>query len=150
MKLLQTLLLLTMLTSAPLKADDFSLIDLNGKTFTLSAHKGKWVLVNFWATWCPPCLEEIPDLIALHENNKNLVVVGIAMDYENKKQISDFADDNLMSYPLVLGSESAVRQFGTPEVLPTTYLYNPQGKLVQRFRGLINRKTVEKLLKPGS
>src|SRR4051794_36079864 len=98
-----------MLFASTVAADDFNLLDLNGKPQILSAYKGKWVLVNFWATWCPPCLEEIPDLIALQESHKEMIVIGIAMDYKSKKAILDFADDNLMSYPLVLGDEKALR-----------------------------------------
>ena len=147
MKFLRVVLLLNLLLfGVAASADEFSLTDLNGKSHVLSSYKGKWVLVNFWATWCPPCLEEIPDLIALQESHKDLVVIGVAMDYKGKKEILDFADDNLMSYPLVLGDEKTTRQFGSAEVLPTTNIYNPQGKLVKRYRGSISRSMVEKLL----
>ncbi len=128
------------------RADGFNVTDLNGKLHALSDYKGKWVLVNFWATWCPPCLEEIPDLLALEEKHKELIVIGIAMDYKSKKEILDFANDNLMDYPLVLGDDKTMLQFGSAEVLPTTNLYNPQGKLVKRYRGSISRAAVEKLL----
>jgi thiol-disulfide isomerase/thioredoxin len=135
-----------MLLSNSVRADGFNVTDLNGKAHALSDYRGKWVLVNFWATWCPPCLEEIPDLLALEESHKELIVIGVAMDYKSKKEVLDFADDNLMSYPLVLGDEKTVSQFGSTDVLPTSYLYNPQGKLVKRYRGSISRAAVEKLL----
>jgi len=139
-------LLLAMLALPVWAADGFNLTDLNGKTLSSQAYKGKWVLVNFWATWCPPCLEEIPDLIALQESHKNLVVIGIAMDYKNKQEIAKFADDNLIGYPLVLGDEKLARQFGSADILPSSYIYNPQGKLVKIYRGLLNRNLVEKLM----
>jgi thiol-disulfide isomerase/thioredoxin len=139
-------LLLAMLALPVWAADGFNLTDLNGKTLSSQAYKGKWVLVNFWATWCPPCLEEIPDLIALQESHKNLVVIGIAMDYKNKQEITKFADDNLIGYPLVLGDEKLARQFGSADILPSSYIYNPQGKLVKIHRGLLNRNLVEKLM----
>ena len=123
---------------------DFKVTDTNGKTHTLSGYKGKWVLVNYWATWCPPCLEEIPDLIALNENKKNnLVVIGVALDYRNAKQVTEFAEGLLVDYPIVLGNPQIVRQIGPVQGLPTTYLYNPEGKMVAQQVGLITRAAVE-------
>jgi thiol-disulfide isomerase/thioredoxin len=138
--------LVLMLVCSIANANDFNLTDLDGKTHKLADYKGKWVLINLWATWCPPCLEEIPDLIALQDSHKNLFVIGVAVDYESKKKVADFADDNLMSYPIVLGDDKTVKQLGGAEVLPSTYIYNPQGKLVKTHRGLITRKTIEKLM----
>jgi thiol-disulfide isomerase/thioredoxin len=126
------------------QAADFKVIDTEGKAHTLSGYKGKWVLVNYWATWCPPCLEEIPDLIALHENKKNnLVVIGVAMDYRNAKQVTDFAEGLLVNYPIVLGTPQIVNQIGPVQGLPTTYLFNPDGKKVAQQVGLITRASVE-------
>jgi thiol-disulfide isomerase/thioredoxin len=136
--------LLLALASSWVQAADFKLTDTNGKTHTLSGYKGKWVLVNYWATWCPPCLEEIPDLIALHGDKKNnLVVIGVAMDYRNAKQVTDFADGLLVDYPIVLGTPRVVSQIGPVQGLPTTYLYNPEGKMVAQQVGLITRAAVE-------
>jgi thiol-disulfide isomerase/thioredoxin len=136
-------LLLALMVSAA-QAADFKVTDTNGKTHSLSGYKGKWVLVNYWATWCPPCLEEIPDLIALNENKKNnLVVIGIAMDYRNAKQVTDFADGLFVDYPIVLGTPQIVSQIGPVQGLPTTYLYNPDGKMVAQQVGLITRASVE-------
>jgi len=136
--------LLLALAASWVQAADFRVTDTTGKTHTLSGYKGKWVLVNYWATWCPPCLEEIPDLIALHENKKNnLVVIGIALDYRNAKQVTDFADGLLVSYPIVLGNPQVVNQIGPVQGLPTTYLYNPDGKMVAQQVGAITREAVE-------
>ncbi|MHB1332988.1 MAG: TlpA disulfide reductase family protein [Sulfuriferula sp.] len=138
------LLLLTMLvvTSA---ASAFSLTDSKGVVHTLDSYKGKWVLVNFWATWCPPCLEEIPALNALHDKYKNtkLEVIGIAMEYQSPKQVLDFADSMFISYPIVLGSSKIAAQFGPVQGLPTTYLFNPAGKLVAYQVGGITQQAVE-------
>ncbi len=136
--------LLLALTVAWAQAADFRVTDTQGKTHTLSGYKGKWVLVNYWATWCPPCLEEIPELIALHENKKNnLVVIGVAMDYRNAGQVIDFADSMLVEYPIVLGNDQVVRQIGPVQGLPTTYLFNPDGKMVAQQVGAITREMVE-------
>lgn len=135
---------LLLLLGAAAQAADFKLTDTQGQTHTLSGYKGKWVLVNYWATWCPPCLEEIPDLIALHNNKKNnLVVIGIAMDYRNPKDVIDFADSMLVDYPIVLGNREMVRQIGPVQGLPTTYLFNPDGKMVAQQVGAITRQMVE-------
>ena len=85
-------------------AQAFTLVDSKGKKHSLAQYKGKWVLVNFWATWCPPCLEEIPDLVALHENKKNnLIVLGVAMDYQDGKAVLQFSDQMMVTYPIILG-----------------------------------------------
>jgi thiol-disulfide isomerase/thioredoxin len=132
------------LAASWVQAADFKVTDTDGKIHTLSGYKGKWVLVNYWATWCPPCLEEIPDLIALYENKKNnLVVIGVAMEYRNAKQVTDFAKGLLVEYPIVLGNAQVVRQIGPVQGLPTTYLYNPEGKMVAQQVGLITRAAVE-------
>lgn len=139
--------LLLALMASWVQAADFRMTDTDGKTHTLAGYKGKWVLVNYWATWCPPCLEEIPDLIALHGNKKNnLVVIGVAMDYRNAKQVTDFAEGLLVDYPIVLGTPQIVNQIGPVQGLPTTYLYNPEGKMVAQQVGSITRAVVESYL----
>ena len=140
-------LLLVSLCFMPLLAvaEGFSIADSQGKIHNLSDYKGKWVLVNFWATWCPPCLEEIPDLIALHDAHKakDLVVIGIAMDYQNPKSVIEFSESMFISYPIVLGNEKIASQIGPIQGLPMTYLYNPKGKLVARNVGALTRKAIE-------
>ena len=126
------------------QASGFKMTDTTGKLHTLAGYKGKWVLVNYWATWCPPCLEEIPDLIALHENRKNnVVVIGVALDYRSAKQVTDFAEGLLVNYPIVLGNPQVTNQIGPVQGLPTTYLYNPEGKMVAQQVGAITREAVE-------
>lgn len=129
-------------------AQAFTLVDSQGKTHTLAQYKGKWVLVNFWATWCPPCLEEIPDLNALHENKKNnLVVLGVAMDYTDPQTVLQFAEQMMVSYPIILGNPRIAAQIGAIKGLPTTYLYNPQGKMVAYNVGALTRQAVEDYIK---
>lgn len=142
------LMLWLMFASLTGMAENFSFQDTQGKTHTLAGLRGKWVLVNFWATWCPPCLEEIPDLVTLHDKHKDkdLVVIGVAMDYKNPKEVIRFADDYFISYPVVLGNRKLAAQVGPTDGLPSSYLYNPQGKLVARQVGALTGKAVERYI----
>ncbi len=134
------------LPSLPATASEgFILKDMAGKTHSLAGYRGKWVVVNYWATWCPPCQEEIPDLIALHEKRRDIVILGIALEYKSAKEVRNFVDENLMSYPIILGDDKLIAQIGPTDVLPTTYIYNPQGQLVKVRRGLITRQYIEQL-----
>src|SRR6478752_3346547 len=80
----------------------FMLKDMSGIKHQLSNYKGKWVLVNYWATWCAPCLEEVPDLVNLydHRKKKDLMILGVVFDYQSTKDVTDYVDDMLMSYPI--------------------------------------------------
>ncbi|NOT19362.1 MAG: TlpA family protein disulfide reductase [Sideroxydans sp.] len=142
--------LLACVTSVAL-AQGFVFTDLQGKAQRLQDYKGKWVLVNFWATWCPPCLEEIPDLMDLHETHKNtdIVVIGVALD-STEKSVREFVVKKKVSYPIVFGDYEMAAQVGEVEVLPTSYLYNPEGKLVSYQAGLLSRESVESYIKSKS
>ncbi|NOT14696.1 MAG: TlpA family protein disulfide reductase [Methylotenera sp.] len=147
------LFLLALVASTSVFADvaitkNFLLKDMQGKSHQLSQYKGKWVLVNYWATWCPPCLEEIPDLVNLYDQRKNqdLMVLGVVFDYKQIKEVTDYVDDMLISYPIILGDNQAVYQIGSAQALPTTYLYNPNGELVKVKRGVVTKQLIERWL----
>lgn len=138
------------LHNVSLAASSFVLKDMAGKKHTLAEYKGKWVIVNYWATWCPPCLEEVPDLVALYDSrkNKDVVILGVAFDYENAKEVSDYVNDMLISYPIVLGDDDTMKQIGFSNTLPTSYIYNPRGEMIKVKHGLVTKQYLDTLLKP--
>ena len=146
----RTSVLLTLLLACtwPGYAADFSLKDLQGTTHRLTDYRGKWVLINFWATWCTPCLSEIPELTSLHDahKDKDLWVIGIALDSGSSKKVADFAQAHGISYPVVMGDRKITAQIGEINVLPTSYLYNPKGELVSYQAGEVTRASVEKYI----
>lgn len=137
-----------LLAAGSATAQGFVFKDMQGQAQRLSDYRGKWVLVNFWATWCPPCLEEIPDLIALHEAHKNtdLVVIGVALD-SDKDSVVEFVAKKRVSYPIVYGDYALASQVGEVEALPTSFLYDPAGKLVSYQEGVVTRASVESYIK---
>ena len=131
--------------TATFAAKPFELIDTAGKKHVLSQYKGKWVIVNYWATWCPPCLEEVPDLVALYDSrkDKDMMILGVAFDFESAKEVAGYVDDMLMSYPIVLGDEEVASQIGSADVLPTTFIYNPSGRLIKTKHGKVTKQYLE-------
>lgn len=138
-------------TSFAAEKKDFELIDALSHRHVLSAYHGKWVIVNYWATWCPPCLEEVPDLVTLYDARKDrdVMVIGVAWEYKSKQEVLAFADDMLMSYPIVLGDAHVMKQIGSADVLPTTFIYNPRGELVKVKRGLVSKAYLESVMQSG-
>lgn len=132
------------------EAKGFVFTDSTGKKLTLSDYKGKWVLINFWATWCPPCLKEIPDLVSLYENRKDVMVIGVAMDYQNPKTVLKFANSLSISYPIVFGDRKIAAQIGPVSMLPTTYLFDPAGQPAAYKVGLISRESLEEFMRENS
>lgn len=146
---MKRLLLLLLLLSLPAHADEFAFKDTQGNVIKLSNYRGKWVLVNFWSISNPASTGEIPQLAALFDahRNKNLVVLGIAMNYRNAKSVTDFASSKRIPYPIVLGNDDIAYQIGDFQGLPANFLYNPSGDLAAEKTGPITRDDVERLIR---
>jgi peroxiredoxin len=132
------------------KAPAWSLPGLDGKTVNLSDFKGKIVILDFWATWCPPCREEIPSFIQIQKefSDKGVVVVGIALDEEGAKVVKPFAKKKEINYPLVIGKTSTTEDYGGIEGIPTTFIINADGKIVGKHVGLTTKAEFLKELAP--
>ncbi len=131
-------------------APDFILPDLNGKSVSLSSFKGKVVILDFWATWCPPCREEIPHFKALYAayHSKGLEVIGVALDQGGVGDVAPFAKDNGINYPLVIGNEAVVQAYGGIRGIPTTFIIDRQGRIVQKYVGARDKKVFEEAIQP--
>jgi thiol-disulfide isomerase/thioredoxin len=139
-------LLVPSLADAAWAGDDWSLKAKDGAQYTLSGLHGKWVLVNFWAPWCPPCLEEMPDLDAMQQQHKDLQVIGVAVMYGSRKEVMDIVNKKSISYPIVFGTEDTAGDFGGLDGMPTSFLYSPSGKLVGHHPGILTKNEVEQVI----
>jgi thiol-disulfide isomerase/thioredoxin len=137
--------------AAPAPAVGFK--DIDGKDVTLNDYAGKVVLVNFWATWCDPCREEIPELIDMQQKYgpRGFTVLGVAMDEEGKSVVAPFAAKEhfdvggqklTMNYPIVIGTDAIADKFGGLLGYPTSFLISRDGKQVKRITGLIGYEDV--------
>ncbi len=128
------------------RADNWSLLSSNGIRISLNGLHGKWVLVNFWAPWCPPCLAEMPDLVKMQERHKDLQVIGVAVMYRARQDVTNVVKNKAISYPIVFGNEDIASDFGGVSGLPTSFLYSPSGKLVGQHQGPLTRQQLEQAM----
>lgn len=131
-------------------APAWELKDVNGKPVQSADFKGKVVILDFWATWCPPCRQEIPGFISLQKKygKDGLTVVGVALDAEGAKVVAPFIKKNGINYPIVLGDDKVTRAFGGIEAIPTTFIIDREGNIVSKHVGFVPEATFEKEIKP--
>ncbi|GBD86558.1 thiol-disulfide oxidoreductase ResA [bacterium BMS3Abin03] len=121
------------------KAPDFSLYTLDGTKIKLSDYKGKTVILDFWATWCPPCRKGIPDLVSIQDKFKDdLVIIGISLDQPaTQKDLPPFIENYGINYPVVLGTMEVVTAYGNIQAIPTSFIIDKDGYIVNKHVGLI-------------
>ncbi len=127
-------------------APNFQLMDLHGKPVHLADFRGKAVLLNFWATWCPPCKIEMPWFVDLQKQYgpQGLQIVGVAMDDgDAHDKVAKFAQEMGLNYTVLLGNDKVADQYGGVDALPTTYYIGRDGKIVTRVYGLVSHKEIE-------
>ena len=133
--------------SATKEMPTLSLATVDGGQFNLADHRGRWVVVNFWATWCGPCLKEMPALSALDTMREYIDVVGLAYEDTTPEEMKAFLAKHPVSYPIAMVDVyDPPKDFETPAGLPTTYLIGPDGKVAKRFIGPVEPHDIEKAI----
>lgn len=157
MKILATVAALAVLTLATVPAlagtkpaPNFVLKKANGETVELKKLAGKVVVVNFWATWCPPCRAEIPAMLEVYGRlkGKGLEIVGVALDRQGFSVVTPFVERMKMDYPVVMGDEKVVAAFGNFQAIPTTFVIDRKGNIVGEHTGAVTKEQFEKMIAP--
>jgi len=152
---MKSILFILLLSIQPLftaQAVDMPLRAIDGGTDNLDRYRGKWVVVNYWATWCPPCIEEMPELQSFHDEYSadSAVVIGINAEVIGKRRLLTFLDDYFISYPIFVSEPGQPSELGLIPGLPTTFLVTPQGEVVARQVGPVTREMIEQFIENWS
>lgn len=124
---------------------DFELPDLDGQPHSLGDYRGQWVVVNYWATWCRPCRKEIPDLSRLHAERDDITVLGLTFEDIDTEAVKIFLEDYPASYPiLMVDVYEPPPELGAPRVLPTTFLIDPGGVLLETWLGPVTSQMISR------
>jgi peroxiredoxin len=128
------------------KAPDFSVIDLEGNTLTSADLLGKVVLINFWATWCPPCREEIPDFIEVYKELKDsgFIIIGLAVS-DRESNVRRFVKDQGINYPVAMAPDELVAAFQPGQYIPTTIIMDTEGNIRDKHVGVMDKTKIESI-----
>jgi len=133
--------------TASTPAPDFTLASTGNRNIKLSDYKGKVVIVDFWATWCPPCRRGIPDLIEIQkEYGNDVVVIGISMDTDTKSDVVPFIQNMGINYPVAYADAGVVNSYGGVESIPTSFVIDKSGNIVDNHIGLVPKSEFTNLL----
>ncbi len=144
MRILMSLLLLTASAQAEPLPADLVVKTLDGAEYKLSAQKGQWVVVNYWATWCGPCIKEMPELDELDKARDDVGVIGLAFEDTEVADLKKFLEKRPVSYPIAqVDVYAPPATFKVPKGLPTTHLISPSGELAKSFLGPVTRADLE-------
>jgi thiol-disulfide isomerase/thioredoxin len=132
-------------TSTTIPAPDFSLPDLEGNRVELAQFKGKVLVIDFWATWCPPCRDAIPELIAMKKKYgpRGFDIVGISMDENPARVVPPFIEHYGINYPVVMADAQVSSDFGGIVGLPTTFIVDRGGNIAERYIGYVDLRVIE-------
>jgi len=126
-------------------APAFTLQDLNGNNVSLADFKGKVVILDFWATWCPPCIKEIPDFIELYQKykDKGFAMLGISLDQAGISVVQSFAQKYKINYPIMMTDGRIDKEYGGITAIPTTFVIDPAGNIHKKYVGYIEKAVFE-------
>ncbi|MFW6160418.1 MAG: TlpA family protein disulfide reductase [Acidobacteriota bacterium] len=127
-------------------APSFSLTDIQGNTLTLNNLKGKVIFLNFWATWCPPCRQEIPGFIDIYEKYKDqgMVIIGVSLDRTGEGVVKKFVQENNITYPIAMATSALVDSYQPGRFIPTTIFIGHEGNIQGKHVGYLDKETLEK------
>jgi peroxiredoxin len=133
-------------------APEFSLQDLQGNSLSLSSYKGKVLVLNFWATWCPPCRREIPDFIEAYKDfkDKGLEILGVSVDDLSAEVLRDWTQKAGMNYPVALATAKIIADYQPGEFIPATIVIDPRGRIRYRQSSLMDKETLLRLFEKFS
>jgi len=131
-------------------APEWQLNDVDGKPVKLSDFKGKVVILDFWATWCPPCRAEIPGFVAIQKKyaDKGFTMVGVSLDEQGPSVVKSFMHNFGMNYPVVMANQKIVLDYGGITAIPTTFVIDRQGNVVTAYQGAMDQATFESVIGP--